>query len=976
MNFVCLEFAVGKLLQYAVMHPQPHGCVSDFFWFAILSGVVALKMFGTPQVRVAKRWETLPLEKSAALLFYVVAHPDGVSRGTLAGLLWSDTDDSRARANLRQLLTRVRRQDWSSALEIGDDFLFWRGESDLWEFWQTISGEHFEQYTAEFLEGFLLSDAPEFMDWLELERQTIRNAWRENALGQAKTLAPKEALELLRLVQKIEPLCEEALQALMRVAVQLEQPELGRNAYAAFAKALHIELGLEPLPETKAQYIALETTQTPAPKSRVLGLPAVATPFIGRETELTALEKRLEAGARCLVLVAAGGMGKTRLALRVAWDWQETFPDGVVFASMLGLQGEAALSDALLAALSVKNRQADTKSQLLGLLESRHTLLVLDNLESDTNAAASLIHSILERCPQVRVLATSRERLGIHAEEVFELGVLSQQAAESLFVVTARRADSRLTIDDSQQAVVGRIAKHCGYMPLALELAASWAAVLSLADLEQEVLSGLDELESRFSDTPERHKSIRAVFGQTWVRLAERLRRILGLLAPLEGGFSLAMARGIAGANLRDVETLIARSLLSRHGERYAIHELLRQCVQEQPETDTRLAQNWILKAVQERQTTKRRSAATLHGFEEDMINIRTVLLLFLEQGNFAAVSSLVSALDDVYDTRGLSLEAKFFYQRLRHAVPTHLPIYAEMLKNEAVYTMRLGEIAQAETLFLQCLGYPLAPTVAAMVKLCLAQLMTRTGRWIESEQHYKESLEIFVQLHDHIRMAECHNGLGINAKLQGNFAAAQAYLEQALSLNQAQNHFEGVATATLNLANVFEAQGKFELAKDAYEKCLTHFSRFGHKRAVAVVLNNLSIVQRNLGELENANTSLNESLRLKREMHDKRGIAVALQSLAELEMHLQNPTQARVYLLESIQIALEASAMPTVMQSFHALAGALEFDGQLEQAALVWRAVAVHPATSGEIRRQIEHKALPNGRILEFQELLQSVVH
>jgi DNA-binding SARP family transcriptional activator len=93
--------------------------------------MVALKMFGTPQVRVAKRWETVALDKSSALLFYVATHPNGVSRGALATLLWSNTDDSRARANLRQLLTRVRRQIWSAALEIGEDFLFWRGECDF-----------------------------------------------------------------------------------------------------------------------------------------------------------------------------------------------------------------------------------------------------------------------------------------------------------------------------------------------------------------------------------------------------------------------------------------------------------------------------------------------------------------------------------------------------------------------------------------------------------------------------------------------------------------------------------------------------------------------------------------------------------------------------------------------------------------------------------------------------------------------------
>jgi DNA-binding SARP family transcriptional activator/tetratricopeptide (TPR) repeat protein len=936
--------------------------------------MIALKMFGTAKVRIKNRWEALAIDKSAALLLYLAAHPDGVSRGTLATLLWSDTDESRSRANLRQLLTRVRRQTWSSALEIGEDFLFWRGTSDLADFWKGLPEGNLEAFAHEFLEGFLIADAPEYMDWLELERQTLRNAWREAAFKKANQLEPQAALEVMRQVLRLEPLCEEAVQMVLRVCIVLRQPEIGRSAYGGFAKVLAEELQLEPLLETKT---LLEHLDAPLSQSNTTRwLPAPATPFVGRESECKRLEQRLEVGARCLNLVAAGGMGKTRLALRVASQWQGAFGDGMVFVSVLGLQGQAALSDAVLAALGVKNRQANTTAQLLGLLEPRQILLVLDNLESDLASSAALIAQILEHCPQVRVLTTSRERLGISSEEVFEVGALEQSAAENLFVVSARRADATLTIDAIQQGIVERIAKHCGCMPLALELAASWAAVLSLPDLEREVLSGLDELESRFSDTPERHKSIRAVFGQTWQRLEPRLRQILGYLAPLEGGFGLAMARGIAAANLRDLEALIARSLLGRNGQRYAIHELVRQFVLEQPEADARSAQHWMVAAVQERQKTMRRNPKTLADFEEDMVNIRAVCHLFLSQHNFTAAAVLISALDDVYDTRGLSLEAKHVYLHFRDFVPPAQPLYAELLKNEALYTMRLGETGEAEALFAQALTFALEPSAKALVLMYLGQLLTRSGRWSEAEQHFLQSVQLFQTIGDQIRAAECLNGLGINAKLQGNFTQAERYLEQAIVLQQAQNNIEGIAIATLNLANVFEAVGKNQESLSAYQKCLAHFSQLGHKRAIAVVLNNLSIVQRKLGDLENAHASLFESLRLKREMHDKRGIAVALQSLAELEMESANPTQARSHLRESIQIALEASAMPTVMQSFHALAGALELEGKMEQAALVWRAVAAHPATSGEIRQAIEQKALPSGKTPEFQELLASIVH
>ncbi|MEY4530810.1 MAG: hypothetical protein RLZZ156_1531 [Deinococcota bacterium] len=963
---------------------------------------VLLKLFGTPQIKLGKRWQALPFEKTSAVLLYVAAHGQGVARGELATLLW-ESDDSRARANLRQLLTRVRRSNWGVALEVTDDHVFWRGSSDLDVFWKALkSNLPLEDFALEFLTGFLLSDAPAFMDWLDLERQTLRHAWRDAVLQRAKSLDPRAALDLLRLLLRADPLCEEAVQALLRLALQIGQPELGRSSYLAFANALKHELGLAPLSETiflrqqlenvvhqsleavvhpqleNVVHQSLEAVMdtTPSLESR-FSLPVSSTPFIGREAELRSLENLLESGTRLISVVAAGGMGKTRLVLRAAHDWLGVFEDGVLFASLLGLRGQAALADAILQGLTVLQRQADPVTQLLGLLKDKTVLLVLDNLESDLEAATALIARVLEHGSLVRVLVTSRERLGLSGETVLELGALKQTPAENLFVAAARRADPRLTINSGQQKIVTRIALHCGCMPLALELAASWAAVLDLTDLEHEVLSGLQHLESRFRDTPERHRSIRAVFMQTWLRLETRLRQILELLVPLEGGFTLVMAKGISNASLRDLETLIARSLLGRNGQRYQIHELLRQFVLEQTTQKSLAAQAWMYQWVLELQTA-RRSPSTLAQLEDELSNVRWALWQYLELPDYQAVRVLALALDDVYDTRGLSLEAKQVFALVLQKLLKSNHLYPEFLKIEASYTMRLGESHEAQRLFLQALEYPLLPSVKAGVLHLLGQLHSRAGRWLEAKTAFIESIELHQaepQI-EFLRIAESYNGLGITAKLSGDFLEAEQHLKKAIALNQQVNHLEGIAIATLNLANVHEAQGQDQAAKIAYEQCLTHFTELGHKRAVSVVLNNLSVVQRKLGDPKGARYSLEQSLLFKREMHDKRSIAVALQSLAELELLEAQPALARAYLLESIQIALDVNAMPTVMQSFHALAGALELEGKIERATLIWRAVAAHPATSGQIKQEIGAKALPSiGKTLELQELLSSVL-
>ncbi len=926
-------------------------------------------------MRLKKRWETLPFEKTSALLLYVAAHPNGVTRDAIASLLW-DTDDYRARVNLRQLLMRVKRSSWSNALEVTDDHLFWRGSSDLDSFWKAPKDQTWsEVFSAEFLASFLVSDAPAFMDWLELERQTLHHAWRETCLLRARQLEPEAALKLLHLILQTDPVCEDALHAILRLSLQLGQPTIGKVAFETFQRTLKQELGLEPLPETLLLHQQTQSSSNQALKLESR-LPVPSTAFIGRAAELLALGNLLESGARCIALVAPGGMGKTRLALRLAQDWQNGFADGLVFASMLGLHGQAALSEALLQGLAIPNRQADIVAQLIKLLEQKNTLLVLDNLESDPEAASALIAQLLESCPHIRILLTSRERLGLSSETVLELAGLEPQAAQHLFMTAARRADARLRFDTSQEAMVQRITAYCGYMPLALELAASWAAVLDLTALENEVLTGLNHLESRFRDTPERHKSIRAVFMQTWYRLEPNLAQMLGWLAPLEGGFSLNMARGITKATLRDLETLIARSLLSRAGQRYIIHELLRQFILEQPQAQNKVAQMWLLEYIESLQT-KRRSAVTLAQIETELTNIRCVLWDFLATTNDQAVRVLVLALDDIYDTRGLSLEAKQVFARVLQKLDQTSLLQAECLKLEALYTMRLGDTLEAERLFNSSLDQAYEPELKASVLILLAQLLSWSGRWQESDTAFKESIALYKNKTPSLGLAECYNGLGINAKLRSEFKQSQEYLEQAIVLHQNAGHLEGVATVTLNLANVHEAQGQDQAAKTAYELCLKQFLELGHQRAIAVIYNNLSVVQRKIGDTIAARTSLQQSLDLKHEMHDKRGIAVTLQSLAELELLENKPQQARQHLLESIKIALETNAMPIIMQGFHGMAGVLEHEGNKEQAALIWRTVAIHPATSGEIQRTIALKlpTLPSGdKIPDFAELLASL--
>jgi predicted ATPase len=309
----------------------------------------------------------------------------------------------------------------------------------------------------------------------------------------------------------------------------------------------------------------------------VTNLPAQQTRFIGRLGELGVAGELLRAH-RLLTLVGAGGSGKTRLALQIAAEATERFPDGVFWVPLASVR-EPQLVEQTIA------RSVGAERDLGEYLADKTTLLVLDNVEQVIGEASALLASLLAACPDVRMLVTSREPLRITAEQRFVVDPLSADDAVALFVDRARAVDPTFVEAAAVEAICSRV--DC--LPLAVELAATWVSVLTLSALLERLEHRLPLLTRGTHDMPERHRTLRATIEWSEGLLLPAERRLFQRLAIFPSSFDLGAAEEVCSADLATLSSLVDKSLLQRARDgRFGLLETVRELADEGLTADER----------------------------------------------------------------------------------------------------------------------------------------------------------------------------------------------------------------------------------------------------------------------------------------------------------------------------------------------------------------------------------------------------
>jgi predicted ATPase/DNA-binding SARP family transcriptional activator len=406
------------------------------------------------------------------------------------------------------------------------------------------------------------------------------------ALG-AHTALVGELEALVREHPLRERLRGELMLALYRAGRQAEALEVYQRARVQLAE----ELGLEPGPALKAlqaqilgQAPALQRgveDRSLAPHPFRKRLPSPATPTIGREQEVRDVTLLFDgSGARVVTITGPGGVGKTRLALVVARAVEREFEDGVCWVELAGLTRSEDVGSTIVRALDATSVPGESTSDtLLRYVADKHLLLVVDNFEHVLDAAG-LIGDLIAGCPRLKVLATSRQALGIAAEHRYEVAPMpipprpdeasvaevEGTAGTALFVAAARRHNHAFLMEPATAPLVALVCARLDGLPLAVEIAASRIGVLTLTDLAARLDDALTGWGSGLRDVPERQQTLRDTIRWSYRLLREDERQAFLRFSVFAGGATLPAAQRVCGASLETLEALQAKSLI-RHRE-------------------------------------------------------------------------------------------------------------------------------------------------------------------------------------------------------------------------------------------------------------------------------------------------------------------------------------------------------------------------------------------------------------------------
>ncbi len=639
-------------------------------------------------------------------------------------------------------------------------------------------------------------------------------------------------------------------------------------------------------------------------------LPRQLTGFIGREREMAEVQRLLT--TTCLLtLTGTGGAGKTRLALQIAADVLEGYPDGVWLAELAALSDPALVPQIVATALGVREVPGQPMLEtLLHYLQRKKLLLVLDNCEHLVAACAQLVGALLRTCPNLRILATSREVLGIQGEiawlvpslslpdrrQLPSLEQLTQFEAVRLFVERAAAVKPSFTLTSENAAPVAAVVQRLDGIPLAIELAAARVPALSVDQIAARLDDRFRLLTHGSRASLPRQQTLRAALDWSYQLLTEREQRLLQRFAVFAGGWTLEAAEAVCGGDgieefdVLDLLTqLVFKSLVltdEQNGEiRYRFLETVRQYGLERLEESgvteaiRKRHRDWYLGLAEraEPELLGVKQAAWFDQLEAEHDNLRAALKCSIESGEPEAGMRLAGAVWRFWYVRGYIGEGRGWL--------------------EAALSGRSG----------------MSGPFVAKALMAAGGLAFVGGDYVQGRRLYEDSLAMWRELGDRRQIAYLLSNLGFLTSSQGDQAAARNLLEESLAIRREIADTRGAATSLNNLGLVLYRTGDLAGARALFNEASAIWREFGDKQHIAMALANLGLVASGQGEYPLARSFYEECVAIRQALGDKQGIAYTLEGFAGLAVAQGQGKRAARLLggVESLREAIRAPVAP-----------------------------------------------------------------
>jgi predicted ATPase/DNA-binding SARP family transcriptional activator len=771
--------------------------------------------------------------------------------------------------------------------------------------------------------GEVLADCP-LEEWARADAAGLQEARlyavedlfvAELALGQHTRVAA----ELEALVTR-DPLRERLWELLMTALCRSGRPGDALAAYQRARTALVEELGIEPGPALRR----LEATilnggevppdpippvVTTEPPHEHAALPVPLTRLVGRATDVAEVSALLDS-RRLVTLTGVGGCGKTRTAIAVADGF-----DVARFVDLTGVSDPDLVPSTVASALGVPERPDLAPTELLArYLRPLRLLLVLDNCEHLVEACATLVATLLAACPELRVLATSRESLGVPGEAAWPLQPLAVPAGSGFTSLAEVRPYDAVTLfldraavpavralTDADAPALAAICAGLDGLPLAIELAAARTTVLTLPEIAARLRD--PALLRRTGTGPRRHhNALDTTIAWSYQLLDSSLRSAFRRLAVFAGGFTLDAVEAVVpdsrGRAVDVVSDLVARSLVmmgrDRHGARYRLLETIRH-----------FAADRLAEEPDEREAARREHAEHYRRLAEDVSgqlygpdldrlldrltvehdNLSGALAWFAEYGTGSDELRLAAALARYCHLRGRYREGRrWLVDALTRYDGGASPDLANALHGAAFLALfecdYAGATAYGERALQTQRELANLPGIGRTLSM-LASVDRERGNYEHSLARYEEAVETYRAAGDEAGVADTLQMAGFTSWLTGDLERAERLIDDALARFDLAGDPEGVASARVHLAAVAHYVGEPARARWLAEDALARFRDLGFKEGVAWALNVAGLVERHDGRPDRAIELLRGSLEVHCEVGDRWRAASVLEALA-----------------------------------------------------------------------------------------------
>jgi predicted ATPase/DNA-binding CsgD family transcriptional regulator len=701
-----------------------------------------------------------------------------------------------------------------------------------------------------------------------------------------------------------------------------------------------------------------------------------SNPFVGRAKQIADITARLvNPECRLLTVTGLGGSGKTRLAVEAANMLAPQFPHGIVFVALQPLTRSDLLVPAIAQALGVTfYGEGEPQDQLLDYLQDKTLLLILDNFEHLLGGSA-LVTTMLVCAPGVRVLATSREALNLREEWLYPLKGMStppsvyatsleDYEAVRLFLSHARRVQPHFDPADERESVI-RICQMTAGLPLAIELAASWLKGLSAAHIAQQMQRNLDFLFTTTRNVEQRHRSIRAVFDQSWSLLSENERLIFARLSVFVGGFAAEAAEQVAEESFSTLAALVEKSLIQiDSSHRFGIHELLRQYgmekLEEYGETEATYGRHsgYFTQLMLRHETAlkKPQQLATLQAIEHDFDNIRQAWEWSATNQQATYLHAMLNGLYLFGFLRSRYRETITIFQQTLAQSVADTPLLGRLLARRWGYLhwWYLADYQEALTSIEQALAIAVAENNTFEIAFCqlmAAYALVRMQRYAEALPHLQSSQALFEAINEPYYVCWVLHRLGLVYYNLNNTDKWTEYTEQSLSLaRRTQDRFALVTclytlgsayilnvdyvkaqqycAEALDVATESEHQGQIAHALSLFALCafcqgeyITCQKYAQRSQAIIEDINFLVVQAYNLSLLillACLREDYAEGVRLaelaKRHSTNTMGFQLLYWALAALACGMGSPAEARVCILKVLQLSDPGATPATAM--------------------------------------------------------------